>query len=277
MGPIVARKTWRTLEPYHGLVYFAAEAAERYAALGIHGRDGYFASRSAAMGAVVPEVVIATFFNFDPRLVHHALPAAWRAATPTQVLEGRLGGIDAALRHTVGDDALATADVTRAVALATDAAGACTFEGRPLAGAHAGLPTPAPAHLALWHAVTVLREYRGDGHVACLLEAGIDACEALVLHAATGDVPAAVLQSSRGWSDDAWAAAVDRLRARGWLDGDGAFTEAGRSARERVEARTDELALAPWQAIGEDACDELRRLVRPLSKAIVAGGALGLR
>jgi len=277
MEPIVARKMWRTLEPYHGLVYFAPEAAERYGALGIHGRDGYFASRSAAMGAVGPDVVIATFFNFDPRLVRHALPAAWDAASPSQVLDARLAGIDAALRGAIGDNALVAPEVTRAATLASDAAAACSFEGRPLGGAHASLPSPASDHLALWHAITVLREYRGDGHVACLVESGIGACEALVLHAATGDVPAAVLQASRGWSDDAWAAAVERLRSRGWVDADGGFTDAGRAAREAVEARTDELALTPWKAIGGAACDELRGLVRPLSKAIVSGGAFGLR
>jgi hypothetical protein len=276
MDPIVARKTWRTLEPYHGLVYFAPEPAARYAALGIEGRDGYFASRAAAMGAVSAEVVIATFFNFDPRLVRHALPAAWERTTPAALLDARLAGIDAALRAAVGDDAVGSSAVTRAAALARGALAACEPEGRPLGAAHAALPVPDADHLALWHAITALREHRGDGHVACLVEAGIGACEALVLHAATGEVPRSALQSTRGWSDDAWDAAVERLRARGWVDGVGAFTDAGRAARDRVEARTDELAAAPWAAVGDDGCAELRTLVRPLSKAIVSGGAFGL-
>ena len=123
----------------------------------------------------------------------------------------------------------------------------------------------------------MLREFRGDGHVACLVEAGVDGCESLVLHAAMGEVPARTLRTTRGWSDDAWAAAVDRLRGRGWVEADGSFTDAGREAREAIEARTDELALAPWAAIGEDGCAELRSLVRPYSKAIVGGGAFGLR
>src|SRR5262245_14429826 len=137
MDPVIARKTWRTLEPYHGLVYFAAEAAERYAALGIEGQDGYFASRSAPMGAVSAEVVVATFFTFDPRLVRHALPAAWDKAAPSAVLGARLAGIDAALRRAIGDDACTSDETVRAAELALVAAGACSPAGRPLAAAHA--------------------------------------------------------------------------------------------------------------------------------------------
>jgi Helix-turn-helix family len=277
MDPVIARKTWRTLEPYHGLVYFAAEPTERYAALGIDGQDGYFASRAAPMGAVSAEVVVATFFNFDPRLVRHALPAAWENATPGAVLEARLAGIDAALPRTIGDEACSSGEMARAAELALAAARSCAPEGRPLAAAHAALDVPDEAHLVLWHAITVLREFRGDGHVACLVEAGIDGCESLVLHAAMGEIPARALQATRGWSDDAWAAAVDRLRARGWVETDGSFTAAGRGIRQAVEDRTDELALEPWRVLGEDGCAELRALVRPWSKAIVAGGAFGLR
>jgi hypothetical protein len=278
MDAVVARKTWRTLEPYHGLVYFAPEAAERYAALGIEGFSGYFASRAAAMGAVSAEVVVATFFNFRPSLPHAAIPAAWDAAPPRAWLDARLDGIDAALRRALGDDVVAGRDVARAADLATAAADAVPdmCDGRPLAAAHAAVPRPDPPHLALWHAITVLREHRGDGHVSCLIEAGVDGCGALVQHAASGDVSRAALQSSRGWSDEEWATAVDRLATRGWVDGDGAFTEAGQAARQAVEVRTDELAVVPWSAIGEDACAELRSLVRPWSKAIVEGGSFGL-
>ena len=79
---LLARKTWRTAEPLHGMIYFVPEAAEAYAALGITGRDGYFASRAAPMGAVSAEVVISTFFNFNPQLVHAAIPKAWATTTP---------------------------------------------------------------------------------------------------------------------------------------------------------------------------------------------------
>ncbi|MGZ4759280.1 MAG: SCO6745 family protein [Acidimicrobiales bacterium] len=275
--PIVARKMHRTLEPYHGVVYFSPEAAARYRALGLADRQmGYFASRAAAMGPVPGEVVVATFFNFAPAEVLRCIPAAWDRATPAAVLEARLAGIDETLRRIIGDD-LDGAEVAEAADLARTATEACTAEGRPLYAGHRSLPWPDPPHLVLWHALSLLREHRGDGHIAAMVVEGVDGCEALVIHGATGEVPAAVLQASRARTDDEWAAAEARLRDRGWLDADGALTEAGRAHRQWVEDRTDQLALAPWQHLGLDGCNRLRELVRPLSKAIVASGTLGFR
>ena len=276
--PVVARKTARTLEPYHGLVYFAPEPSARYAALGVEGRAGYFASRAAAFGAASAELVIATFYNFRPSLVRAALPAAWAVATPDQLLEARRAGIAEALARTT-EAVLDGEALERAATMIRPAADAVgdDLPGRPLAAAHAALPWPEEPRLALWHAITVLREHRGDGHIACLLEAGVDPCEALVLHAATGDVSRQALQATRQWTDDEWADAVDRLASRGLVDADGAFTDAGRALREGIEARTDELAARPWSAIGADACEELRTVVRPASRAIVDAGSFGLR
>ena len=274
MDSLLARKMWRTLEPYHGLIYFAPEAAAGYEALGVTGRDGYFASRAAPMGAVPAEVVIATFFNFNPDLVRHAIPAAWEVTTPALLLDARLAAAGAALRRAVGE-LLDDPGVARAAELAHGATEACTTAGRPLYAGHAGLPWPDAPPLALWHAISLLREFRGDGHIACLVEAGLDGIDALVVHAASGEVPRAVLQSSRGWDDERWEASVAGLTARGILHGDGSFTDAGAALRQQIEDRTDALALAPWAALGEDACDELRGLVRPLSKAVVASGTFG--
>lgn len=272
----MARKMWRTLEPYHGLIYFSPEATAAYEALGVRGMDGYFATRAAPMGAVPAEVVIATFFNFNPSLVHHAIPAAWDTTTPAALLDARLDAARAALRRAAGE-LLDDPSVVRAAELARTAAERCTAAGRPLYAGHASLPWPDEPVLALWHAVTLLREFRGDGHLACLVDAGLDGIDALVVHAASGEVPRSILQSSRGWDDDAWDASVQRLVARGLLDADGTFTPAGVELRQHIEDRTDALALAPWAELGEEGCDELRSLVRPISKAIVAGGGLGLR
>jgi hypothetical protein len=276
MEPVMARKMWRTLEPYHGLIYFAPEASAAFEALGVRGRDGYFASRAAAMGAVTAEVVVATFFNFNPQLVHHAVPSVWAQASPEQLIAARRDAADVALRRATSSD-LDTPDVMRAADLARAAASACSAAGRPLYAGHAGLDWPEPAHLSLWHAVTLLREFRGDGHIAALVDAGLDGVDALVLHAASGEVPASVLQASRGWGDERWAASIDGLRGRGLVDEEGAFTEAGAAVRAHVEDRTDRMAMAPWEALGEDGCDELRSLVRPLSKAIVESGTFGFR
>jgi hypothetical protein len=167
--------------------------------------------------------------------------------------------------------------VARAAELAQVAAEATTPHGRALFAGHASLPWPTAPHLVLWHAISLLREHRGDGHIATLVDAQLSGLDALIFHAASGEVPRAALQTSRGWPDDAWDAAVAGLAERGLVDGDGAFTEAGAALRQHIEDRTDALALAPWAALGEDGCDELRGLVRPLSKAIVEGGTFGFR
>jgi hypothetical protein len=276
MDTTLARKMWRTLEPYHGMIYFSPHAAEAYRVLGIRGQSGYFASRSAPMGAVSGEVVVATFFNFNPEVVHQAFPAAWEAAPPSAWVEARLGAVDVSLRESLGVDAVGGPEVERAATIARRAAEACTSPGRPLYAGHASLDWPDEPHLVLWHAITLLREFRGDGHIAALVDEGLGGCEALVTHGADGAVPASILQSTRGWSDEQWAAACDVLQQRGWLDDDIA-TEAGVDARRRIEDRTDELAMKPWLAIGSDDADELRSLVRPFSRAISASGIFGVR
>jgi hypothetical protein len=268
-GALRARKTWRTLEPLHGMIYFVPEAGEAYSALGVDGRAGYFASRAAPMGAVGADVVISTFFNFNPKLVHDAIPGAWQVAAPEALVVARFGAVDAAFRRLLGGSIVASAEMRRAALLARTAAEEAGRhpEARPLAAAHAGLGWPDEPHLQLWHAQSILREFRGDGHVALLVVHGLSGIEALITHAAAGDVPAHVLRTSRGWSQKAWDAAVDGLRGRGWLQrGDGLrFTAWGAAQRRTIEEGTDALATAPYAALGEDGCAELRALARPWS------------
>jgi len=272
MEATISRKMLRTLEPYHGMIYFVPEAQDAYEQLGLTGRRmGYFASRAAAMGPVPAEVVIATFFNFHPGLVRRVIPAAWERATPEAIVSARTRAADAALRRMLGD-AVASSEMREAAELARDAAAACHPEGRPLSAAHAALPWPDEPHLVLWHAQTVLREFRGDGHVAALLAEDITGPEALVVHGATGEVAPELLRASRAWPEDEWDAAVERVRVRGWLAADGSLTDAGRASRNWVEQRTDELALVCWRRIGERNCERLRALVRPFSRVIVEQG-----
>jgi hypothetical protein len=271
MDPVTARKTWRTLEPIHGAIYFAAQAAEEYRKVGLDDRmTGYFASRAAPMGAVDAEVVIATFFNFDPDLVRRSMDGVWGRVSPAEVLAARLRGADRMIRAHAGDF-VDTPELAEAAELARTAAlAACERpEGRPLFAGHASLDWPDDPHLVLWHAQSLLREYRGDGHVVALTVEGLDGCEALVTHAAAGDVSADILRATRQRTGEDWLAAEERLRERGWLDPDLAFTELGRERREWIETRTDELAAAPYDAIGVEGCERLRTLCRPISQAMM--------
>ncbi len=277
---ILAHKTWRTLEPLHGMVYFVPEATEEYARLDVAGRDGYFASRAAPMGAVAAEVVVATFFNFNPELVHHAIPAAWASATPEQLVAARLRAVDRALHRILGTEVLGSLEMRQAAALARRVAESASeaVEGRPLCAGHARLAWPEEPHLVLWHAQSILREFRGDAHVALLMTHGLTGIDSLITHAAQGDVAAGVLQATRGWPDDAWQAAIESLRARGWLAAEGslAFSEWGAVQRAEIEAQTDQLAAAPYVDLGESGCSELRELARPWSRLAVESMRAGL-
>jgi hypothetical protein len=230
-------------------------------------------------GAVGAGPVIATFYNFNPDLVRRALPSAWEKATPAAVLAARMDAADAALRRGLGD-AVDAPEVAEAADLARRAAdsAASWAEGRPLYAAHADLPWPVEPHLRLFHAQTLLREFRGDGHVAALLTAGISGLDALILHVASGEADVRFLRPTRGWSRDQWAAAIDRLRERGLVtegDGDGpALTEAGRELRAGVEATTDRLAEPAYDVLGEDGRVRLAELTRPLSRTLVKAGML---
>ena len=273
-GSGMARRMWRALETLHMTVYFAPEPREAYRRAGLRGGwMGYFASRSAAMGPVPAEVVMATFYNFHPRMVRRAIPDAWGFASPDKVLAARFEGIDAALRRLLGRW-VEDPEVSEAAALGQRAMAGLDPSGRPLYAAHAALPWPQAPHLALWHAATLYREFRGDGHVACLLADDVQGCEAHVLAAGAGQLPGSVLREYRGWSEEEWAAAVERLRGRGWVERDGSLTDAGRVARAGRERRTDDLAMAPWRQLGTDGCVRLLRLLgRPVQLVVEGGGA----
>jgi hypothetical protein len=278
LDPSIARRTFRSVEPIHGMIYFSPDAHAEYTRLGLKGRRmGYFASRSAAMGAVPADVVVATFFNFSPQVIRPVIPAAWAIASPEAILEARLSAADSSLRSALGTD-LGGPGVEEAATLARRAAErACERpEGRPLFAGHASLPWPDEAHLVLWHAETLLREFRGDGHVGVLMAEGLDPVEVLVIHAATGEVAADVLRATRAWDDAAWDAGVERVRGRGWLEsGDElTLTPAGRGHRQAVEDRTDRLAVWAYEALGEEGCARLRQAARPLSRAVIDSGLL---
>jgi hypothetical protein len=257
----------------HSLIYFVPEAEQEYTAIGLRpGRMGYFASRSAPMGAVSAGVTAATFYNFNPEVVARVIPRAWTLASPENIIAARFHVADLALRRLLGA-VIDAPEVEEAADLAREATVGLAPEGRALFAAHAGLSWPELPHLALWHAVSLLREYRGDGHLIALQMAALSGIESIVTHTATGygflEGPAKLL---RGWSDEQWAAAVDDLRARGLMDADG-LTAEGVALRERVEADTDRLDAAPWQRLGPDRTARLIELGKGLSRVVSGNGA----
>jgi hypothetical protein len=267
--PSLARRFFDRFEPVHAVTYFAPEARSALDGLGFRGFwMGYFAARSAPFGVVPTEVVIAAFYNFAPERVAKALPAAWEIASPSDALRVRQDSAVAALRrYGVTDD-----DAGTAAELAEKAARSAPLDGRPLFAANVALDWPDEPVARLWHAVTLLREQRGDGHVAVLSTLGVSGRESNVLHAAAGRVPQEMIMRSRDYDEERWGHYRDRLARRGLLDGDGALTGAGSDLKQRVEEITDRLALSALDALDDDEVERLFLALTPITRKVVAAG-----
>ncbi|MFV0132582.1 SCO6745 family protein [Streptomyces sp. HMX87] len=269
------RRCHNALNSLHSTHYFSPDLGREMGAFGVTDpRAVNFAARAAALGPVGPGTVTATFYNYKYDLVARHLPAVWQTVSPEQALAARVRAVDATLRRLLGEEALASAEMAEAARLALRAAEACSRGARPLYAAHADLPVPEEPHLAYWHAATLLREHRGDGHLAALMAAGLDGLEALVSHTATGKgMTPKWACGTRGWSREDWDAAADRLRDRGLLDDGGELTERGVALREEIEQETDRLDAAPYEHLGAKGVARLTELGTAFARAAFAAGA----
>ncbi|MFC4190149.1 MULTISPECIES: SCO6745 family protein [Streptomyces] len=272
---VQVRRMWHLLEPLHAVFYYAPEVFEEAADLGYATDErwpSYFGWRAAPLGAVGADRVTEVFHSFSPATVAEHIPAGWDVAAPGAVLDARVRAVDRAYRALFGDR-VDGPEFAEAAALARRAAEAADTAGRPLAEANAALPWSDAPHLVFWQAATILREHRGDGHVAALLAAGLDPVESLVSFAAIGAAPPEVF-ASRGWSGAEWDAARERLAVRGLLEADGTATDAGRALRAEVERRTDESAAGPWAVLGAEGRERLADLLGPLWVEALGSGLL---
>lgn len=270
----LARRAWSHLEMVHALGIFGPEVLEAHGALGVDDLlSGYVAARVAPLGPVGPEVAAAVFHGFAPGVMRRALPAAWELVAPERIIEvtrQAAGGLLQRLAEGLEDDVLRAAELARQASLFHP------IEGRPLAAGRSALPWPdEPAHM-LWEAATRVRESRGDGHVSCLVAEGLDGIEAHLTVAGDTATARGFLQQLRGWSDPEWEAAIGRLRDRGLLDDAGGLTPAGRDLRDRLEVRTDALAVPPWRQLGQDMTRQLIDALRPVVRRILDAEILPL-
>ena len=275
LEPRAGRRCQNVLNTLHATSYFAPELGEELGALGVtHPRAVNFAVRAAALGPVGAGAVTATFYNCKYDLVARHVPAVWAIASPEDVLAARARAVDSALRRLLGEEAVTSGEMAEAARLALRATEACSRSARPLYSAHADLPVPEEPHLAYFHAATLLREHRGDGHLSVLMSVGLDGLEAVVTHTATGKgmTPKWVC-ATRGWSQDDWNAAVERLRARGLLDAAGELTAEGVALREEIEAATDRLDRAPYEHLGVEGVARLTELGAGFARAAAIAGA----
>jgi hypothetical protein len=271
MTESMARRLFQLVEPVAVVTYMANEPTEAVMALGLRNVwDAYFAGRAAPLGREVPAAVVhALFYNFADGEVARHIPRVWDTVTPEAANAARERGSVGALRRILGDLADARG-VGRAGDLLVKAGTSAGTEGRALYAAVRTLPVPTEPVARLWHGANLLREHRGDGHVAALVTAGIGGTEAHVLHALSEGMPAEQFGRVSHLPQAQLAAVVDGMRTRGLIGADGWLTAAGRQIKERVESLTDELAAPAYDALEPDELDQLIEDLEPLAAVLVA-------
>lgn len=270
-----ARRMFELLEPICLVTYFADEANEELAALGHRTYwDGYFASRAAPLGRVPAQVVHAAFYSFAEGEAARHIPSAWETAPPEASFAAWRRGSAASVRRILGDELAGSPGLVRAADLTTKAATSAPTEGRVVYAGWRTLPVPSDPVTRLWHSATMLREHRGDGHVAALVAERIGGTEAHVLSAlGMGIHPPESFGRIHHLPKERLAAVMDGLRERGLVDADGRFTDTGRETKQRIEALTDELAAPPYDALSPAELVELVAALEPITARMVAAGS----
>jgi hypothetical protein len=266
----IAGRMFELVEPIGVIPYSADEPNEAMFALGFTNYwDTYFAGRAAPLGLAAAEVVDALFYNFAPGEVARHIPKVWRTTTPEAAIAARQLGCAKALRRILRDHIDSPA-FARATELLIKAASSPPLEGRPMYAALRTIPVPDDVVTRLFHAASLLREHRGDGHIAALMTEGIGGIEAHVLLALDMDLPAEKFGRIHHLPAAQLAAVIDGMRDRGLIGDDGWLSEQGRAVKQRVEAVTDDLAAKPYEALEPHELDELRSTLEPLATLLLA-------
>ena len=265
----MARRMFELVEPIGLIPYSADEPSEAMFALGFTNYwDTYFAGRAAPLGLVPAEVVDALFYNFAPGEVARHIPKVWRTTTPEAAIAARQAGCAKALRRILGEQ-VESPSFARATELLTKAAISAPLEGRPMYAALRAIPIPDDVVARLFYAASLLREHRGDGHIAALMSEGIGGLEAHVLLALDMDMPAEKFGRIHHLTAAQLAALIGGMRDRGLIGDDGWLSEQGRVVKQRVEALTDDLAAKPYEGLEPGELDELMTALEPLAGLLI--------
>ena len=228
-----ARRLRDALEPIATQGWWSRAAGDRLNALGIDFLPGYVWGRAAALGEPTAAVVAATFGVFEPTMIGAVYEVGAAVVPRADILAARADGAAESI------DAVASADECAAIVDPLLAAlDGLDGLGRPLFSALRALERPESAAGRLWRAAELVREHRGDGHLAVVVAAGLGAAEVNVLTELWLGFGLGEYSGTRGFGPEALADAAAELGRRGWLSGD-RLTDEGREARAAIEATTD--------------------------------------
>jgi hypothetical protein len=263
----IEQRLAQLVNPLAAMIFFAPEATDSYGADGLNWFEGYFCSRSAAFGRAAPEVVVSTFFNFFPGAVRRAVEGGWSKTTADKIADQRFQASGKAMRRLLAEEDGSEPDVKRANELLWRMVDSSPPQGRPLYAAHLSEPRRDDPFEGLWQAANLLREFRGDGHIAILVAEDLSPVEALILHASMMGMPREnLMRGPREWPQEDVAAGQNSLAAKGFVDGE-TVTAEGIAYRKRIEDQTDVAARAPIRALGAEA-EEVVHLLTPLTQRV---------
>ena len=267
----LARRMFELTEPIGLLPYTTHEPNDAMCALGFTNYwDTYFAGRAAPLGRDVPaEVVDALFYNFAPGEVAHHIPKVWRTTTPEAAIAARRLGCANALRRVFGT-LVDSDDFARATELLLRAGLSARHEGRPMYAALCAVNVPDDIAERMFHAASLVREHRGDGHMAALMSAGIGGLESHVLVALDMEMAPEKFGRIHHLPADLLAELIDGVRRRGFMGDDGRFSQEGRALKQRIEDLTDDLAAKPYESLEPGELAELMAALEPLAALLLA-------
>lgn len=257
-----ARRLRDALEPIAMQGQRSRAVHDRLAGHGLDVFESYVWSRAAALGSPPAGDVVSAFGVFEPGYLSAAYDSARHTVSRDQVLAARQDGATASLSA-----ALAGHDVAPLADALLDAVSALPGTARPLFSGLRELPVPAEPIGRLWRAADLLREHRGDGHLAACIAAGLNPIAMNVLTELWTGYSCGEYTATRGFGHEEIAACVAGLTARGWV-AEGRLTEEGAAARRAVEDATD-LSQAALVARLGDHLEELTETAESLSARLL--------
>ena len=264
-----ARRLRDAIEPIAMVHVHSAEALEQYEALGLDRTSGYVLGRAGTLGLPPATLVVAAFGVFEPETLTGIYEGALTVTTVPEVLAAKQAGAVRCLHRVLGAP---TRETEQVVTVLRAGLAEAPLLGKPLFAGHTALDWPGDAWGRLWHATNLLREFRGDAHLAALLAHGIGALESNLLTEAYLGMRLPEYTRTRSWSDADIAAARDDLVDRVLLTPDGALTRRGAALRRDIEDAT-EATLDPVLEGMEHALDVVVERCSGWSRALRDGGA----
>lgn len=260
-----ARRLRDAIEPIAMHSVWNRRTNEAWAARGMDFLSGYVWGRAASLGQPLPEVVVATFAVFEPQMIAGLYAQGQAGCNRTDLLADRDRTTIASLTEVLaGEQVEFTADALTVAVRPAPGVGRALFSGL------AAQSSPTDPIGRLWRACELLREHRGDTHVAACAAEGLGPIGMNILTELWVGFRIGEYTSSRGWSEEQISAEIDQLTAKGML-ADGQLTAAGRACRERLETQTDFGEQSIVDALGADLDTHVTALEGWSARCVAAG------